>query len=533
MHWGNYKEDVMFEPSQYQKEIFDFVINDVGDGMVEAVAGSGKTTTLVEVAKIAESKNALLVAFNRHIADTLNEKLEGTGMVAKTTHSLGYGIVSRGIGKRLVKYDQKYADICYQIIYRDMGPSLARTLTPEEVKKALRPIRDALVKIVDRARLTLQDGVIEQPEVIAVLIDDCGVDVEPRDHARYAGYAKAAFIEGVRMAQRFGKIDYTDMIWLPNALDLAHPKYDWLLVDEAQDLNAAQRELVLTCRADGGRMLFVGDPRQAIMAFAGADADSYRMIAERTNARQLPLSICYRCPRSHIELAKEIVPQIEASPGAKEGTIARISEAALVANTLPGDMILSRTTAPLIPLCIRYIRNHIPAKVRGREIASGLITLIRKIGERTPYERFLEGLEAHRANREAYLSRKEGNEEKITVLNDTCEALEACYTDFNAADYNDLCAQIDGMFTDDRATVVLSTVHRAKGLEAERVFIINEEKLPLQWPNQSAKQSEQEWNLRYVALTRAKDTLTFVDKNAPPAALQEVAAPELVPVGGV
>jgi DNA helicase II / ATP-dependent DNA helicase PcrA len=58
--------------------------------------------------------------------------------------------------------------------------------------------------------------------------------------------------------------------------------------------------------------------------------------------------------------------------------------------------------------------------------------------------------------------------------------------------------------------VLLSTVHRAKGLEAERVFLLYPDKLPLQWENQQAWELRQEMNLKYVALIRAWAELYFV-----------------------
>jgi superfamily I DNA/RNA helicase len=78
------------------------------------------------------------------------------------------------------------------------------------------------------------------------------------------------------------------------------------MIDEAQDLNRAQLELVLRAVAPGGRTLAVGDAGQAIYQWSGADARSMANITARTGACQLPLSICYRCPASHVALAATI-----------------------------------------------------------------------------------------------------------------------------------------------------------------------------------------------------------------------------------
>ena len=70
--------------------------------------------------------------------------------------------------------------------------------------------------------------------------------------------------------------------------------------------------------------------------------------------------------------------------------------------------------------------------------------------------------------------------------------------------------EIEGLFSDDRPSVILATVHQAKGLEADRVFILYPDNLPMIWENQQPWELKQEMNLKYVALTRAKAELIFV-----------------------
>ena len=66
------------------------------------------------------------------------------------------------------------------------------------------------------------------------------------------------------------------------------------------------------------------------------------------------------------------------------------------------------------------------------------------------------------------------------------------------------------MFDDSRrAPVELSTIHRAKGLEKPRVFILDAERLPRERGGRGG-QARQEENLSYVAITRAAEELIFV-----------------------
>ena len=75
----------------------------------------------------------------------------------------------------------------------------------------------------------------------------------------------------------------------------------------------------------------------------------------------------------------------------------------------------------------------------------------------------------------------------------------------------DVIAKIRSVFTEQRNGVMLSTIHKAKGLEANRVFIIHPELMPAKQAKQDC-QKVQEENLRYVAYTRAKNYLGFIDK---------------------
>lgn len=79
----------------------------------------------------------------------------------------------------------------------------------------------------------------------------------------------------------------------------------------------------------------------------------------------------------------------------------------------------------------------------------------------------------------------------------------------------DLLERIDLLFaSQDEDGVVLSTIHRAKGMESKRVYIAEPERLPLVWDNQKEWQKQQEDNLLYVALSRSTDTLFLIGKSS-------------------
>ncbi len=287
---------------------------------------------------------------------------------------------------------------------------------------------------------------------------------------------------------------------------------DGALVHNCQDLSAAQLDLVLKLRAPGGRMLFVGDPKQAVYGFAGADSESFERIIERTSATVLPLSICYRCPATHIKLAQAIVAEIEAKEDATEGIVEDIKPNAVHEMIKEGDLIISRCTAPVVKLCIELIAKRIPARVRGRDIGKALTTIVRDVAKHPEFsfDKFGYYLEEYADIRLNKLKQKRNSEAQIESFSDRIQGIEVCYEAFNAKSLGDLQREIEALFSDSRSSVILSTVHRAKGLENERVFILEPDKLPLRWIGQQKWQLEQEFNVKYISLTRAKSALYFI-----------------------
>lgn len=492
-----------FQPSSYQAAIFDWILFGEGDAVVSAVAGSGKTTTLVQAAKLLRDE-ALFLAFNKHITEELGRRLAGTPMRAKTIHSIGMGCLTARLsgGARVQIDERKYRKIVRELVWREV----VRQAGPDQQKAT-----DALFKVANFARLTLTPP--SDSAALSAMMDHYNVECEPYLRPLVIAAVPSVLRAGEQLAEREHLIDFTDMVWLPAVWHLQPPQTPWVFCDEAQDLNRAQLELVMRCRAPGGRMLFVGDPRQSIMGFAGADSDSFWNIQRRTGAKLLPLSICYRCPSSHLELAREIVPEIEARPDAPAGDLGDVLAGALADELRGGDMILCRLTAPLIRQCIELIQRRVPAKVRGRDIGKQLCDLARAVPLMTGYTGFADfgqWLALYESDQIAKLQQREGTEGQVESLIDRAEAVRVCWQSFGAATLDELCAQIDALFDDGQPQVLLSTVHRAKGLENERVFILKPEKLPLVWPKQQPWQAEQEDNLRYVALTRAKQALYFV-----------------------
>lgn len=521
------REALTYAPSSYQAAIFDWIENGEGNGMAVAVAGAGKSTSLTAAVRIAlqRSKYVLALAFNVEAKDQLVKKLEGTGARVKTVHGHGFAAVCFTFGWGKVEVEEnKYRDLVDRYIAEfDAAQTLAGDdCSPAETKAIIDGgfPRAAILKLLDLARLDLLDAFANDFGAgLRRLADHHNVDVDPA--------LGQLVTDVVRLAMKWGAdnpriVDYTDMVWLPTALRLRPWTADWVFVDEAQDISKAHRALIRASIKPGhGRVLFVGDPKQAIYGFAGADADSFDAIVEEFECTELPLSVCYRCPTAVLDLAREIVPQIEARPGAPEGVVRSATPDGFIDEAKRGDMVLCRLNAPLLSLAFKLIAVGTSACVRGRaDLGEGLGKVINKCSK-GGFDNFGLALDAW-GDREQDSARKRYGKKsedallaRLEGIADQAECIRVIWGASGATSAAQLKAAISKLFADKDPKVTLSSVHRAKGLEAPRVFIAMPDRLGQAWPNSQQWMIDQEKNLEYVAITRAMRELIFIDGDAP------------------
>jgi len=487
------QEKKAFTPSKYQVAIFDFVRDGTGNAVVEAVAGSGKTTTLVKALEFTDAdSDVAFVAFNRHIAKELAEKAPEHVHVS-TLHSLGFGNI-RAQNPRIKVENRKL----YYII-KDMQDQYSY-----EDAQALYANNRTIQRLVSLCKATLQEPTAQ---VLEALCDRYGLETNGQAKLIFEATGKV-YRESQRQCSY--RIDYDDMIWLCASGQVPCQKFDMLLCDESQDFNAAQIQMVLNSIQENGRVIAVGDRFQSIYGFRGADTSAIPNLIEALDATTLPLSITYRCPKSHVELAQSLVPHIEAAEWAIEGSIEHISRYQFREQVKPGDAVLCRCNAPLVRPCFSLIREGTKAVILGRDIGQNLMSLVRKVQKKARvtslHDTLWEMQEYVRVEVDKLLDADKGTRAQILEdKRDTIEALaEGCQT------VADLETRIKTVFSDDKAGVVFSTVHKFKGGEAERVYILEPGLMP---HPRATKEWElvQESNLTYVAWTRSKRELYFVE----------------------
>ena len=322
-----------FIPSQYQKDIFYAIEHGVGNIVIEASAGSGKTSTLVHaLTLIPQDKRVLFCAFNTDIVKVLKKKTKGIENVdVRTVHSVGYLMLQRNYPtQHIIINENKYKEH----LINNISHYVSSSIDNNQMMKYI----DNIVKIVNFCRYNLVDNPKDCTELcemhdIELIDDEINIALSLLDWGK----------------ENIDNIDYTDMVWLPNVLFLKpyQLQYDYIFGDEAQDFSIAQRELILKCRKISTRFIFCGDKNQCIYSFASASPESFDYLKKLPNTITLPLSISYRCAKSIVEYAQTIVPSIEYNINdTRQGKI--IYDAQLD-EIQDGDMVLCRNNAPSHP----------------------------------------------------------------------------------------------------------------------------------------------------------------------------------------
>lgn len=498
--------------SGQQERIFDFFVNETGHLVVIARAGCGKTTTIVEAVLrwIAANpgRRVTVCAFNKKIELELVSRFIGHPVTVKTLHAIGLATVKRYWPTVRVNNPQKDP-----ILRKDhLTQRVCGDRTPDAIKKLVTKLHTFAREIYPLA---------QAPEELLELAQEkgCAPDEEWAEQGFDVMYVAIKAIKAMALAEEkpvVTGLDYADMIFLPVRMGWLHATEDLVVVDEAQDMTNAKLAVARgICKR---RMALVGDDRQAIYEFLGATADGLFKMAESLQATQLGLTVTYRCGKAIVALAAGMVPDFEAGPNNPAGQVISLPEGKLAETAAEGDFILSRTNAPLVSTAMALLRAGKRARVAGKDIGQDLQNLIKVIskGARSVPE-FLTKLSswttqqikrAEKAGRS-----EEATEHAIEGILDRAEMLRNLAD--NARNVTEIGDRIEALFTDNglgqAGVITLSSVHKAKGLEADRVFILAET---------LKNHTREEENIRYVAVTRAKTTLVWVG-NLPPGQVPE------------
>lgn len=493
-----------WKPSEQQEAIFA-AVKSKNSVVVEAGAGCGKTTTQIEAVKpIASDQKVCLLAFNKAIADELASKVPSS-VHAKTIHALGLQCCHQNVNK--VTVDRNRVKVEEDII--ELYPKDQFEKMPNESSRAHNSRYYAMVASLRKfVSLTKNYGFrtvdIDSLGLIASTYD-IPVQVTEETTQQINTLLDCSFNDTAF-------VDFDDMIWLPIVHGWKLPKYDLVGVDEAQDLNPLRQQFV---ERVGNRTMVIGDSRQAIYGFCGADTKSMQTmrnsLAKRGKVTELPLNITRRCPKSHVAIANSIFPgALEAAPEAPEGTVGTSHLSTLINTVQAQDFVLSRTNAPLVWLALQLVKAKRPVVILGRDFCEGLKYIIRQSGGDTQSE-WISNLRNWYAEQMAKFEGESPKQVRMReMISDKYHSIISVAGECSSA--NSAIAQLDELFGERSFpnAAVLSTIHKAKGLEANRVFVTH----PHLLPHPMAKMDweiVQEMNLKYISVTRSKTHLEWVE----------------------
>lgn len=497
--------------------------------MISALAGTGKTST-IEAAAQRVKEPALATAFNKKIADELSGRLPGN-FASKTLNGLGFGAWIRSLNGAKPNVDK---DKLRKII-RSVASEINTYLTNEQQDDCY-----AAVTAVMQAGLSYQNQgspMVEDTEENWKSL----IDVSPMDFDLIYDIGRQTLERSINTA-RTGYISFDDQIYCPTILGGRFAQYPRVFIDEAQDLSPLNHKMLSLCIRDGGLVTVVGDPRQAIYAFRGADAQSMaKMKALHPSWQDLSLTLTFRCPKAVVARQQAHAPGYRAHDNNFDGAVltAPIDDdtglpswswdtikgelgklpTKLIPSVGPAAAIICRNNAPLISLAFKLIRQGIGCQMAGGDIGRGLVAFTRRIpkmkDDDIPIVKFALAM-SEWVERECQLAEANHKPERAERLRDQHACIIATMEGASPSTSGDLRLGLKQLFDKSNMPVILSSGHRSKGLEWPLVVHLDPWRIPSKQSQMAnlfgdPRPLEQEWNLQYVTETRTKHTLINAD----------------------
>lgn len=539
------------ELSKYQKEIIDFFKNNPHDNIiVKALAGTGKSTLICLLTE-ETSTSDIYVAFNSSIAEEFSRKISNPKTKVKTLHSLGLAIMNSnlsestskgGIGSRNTSSSGATLDnfkihkIIDELIYETFGKY-------DKFEHKIF-IKDNYVQLYNLCRLTCTN--MSSDSEVEKLVEDYNlfVDYSGNDFSSPLVSTMVTWLEQIdeKSIEEFKTsrvIDFTDMLYITykklSSGEWKVPYYNYytnIYIDEAQDLSTIQLLMLKFIKRKGGRYIFVLDENQAIYSFAGGNAKSCALIPKLyAPIKEFDLPINYRCPTSHLaKVNRDFGIPIQPRPDAPVGSIKTIDKEEIKKYVHAGDLVISRKNKWLSDVILDLAIHGIPIYMEDKEMVEQIKKLVSSQKAASLYElknKLEKIIKKYNVQLEKIVKKEtekaEEDTKKMIDVSDTNSRIDninfiksilSYYSSQPQNKYDkpdDFIKYIDVLLNTKMPSncVRVCSVHKAKGLEAPQTFVLNEAKVCTDRRN-SWEQNEQEKNLSYISITRAKENLFLV-----------------------
>lgn len=447
--------------------------------------------------RIHPKMSILYASYNKDFIPEIKSKVPAKGPFApdvRTIHGAGYKVLNSKYG--------------YLRMNENRGLGIVESLTGQSFYK----LRDryqwlSAIRFTSKLKDELLNPTPENLELLKAKYDGLANFASGADVAERC----SKLIKSMKTIDRKSGIEFVDQVWLPLFL-LKKPIYDLGIIDECQDLSPSRLLLCLKLCKD---VVFVGDPDQAINAFAGADPRAFEKIADEVDDI-LPLKLSFRNPPNIVNKAnalmkRRIVPDTRPRTWLKTAKTEDGKETSCTLNLLPSlvsdhhpsNLIVCRFNAPLFQAAAKLTRAGIPSFIYGKSIIKELMGIINN-------------RKAHNIDDLGYKLQeweertcKGANEYVSQAIQDKVSCIK------HIMDLCDDLEQIEDTMTDiiredKKDSVRLSTIHKAKGKEAPHVHILFP---PIEsGMARTDDQKQQEQNLHFVAMTRTMQDYNLIHR---------------------
>lgn len=499
--------------SKYQDDLIDAHVSKINFA-VQATAGSGKSHTSRLLAAARPNDKHLMMMFSDTLYQEALIKNAGMGNVA-TAKIYATGAQAMNQRHPSVQFaDMSSEESRFKYLRWFHAHSLLKRVRNDKQRESAAWL---LSRCFDMLRLTLTE--MDDMESVSDTLADYDLDL-PKGFVideclplfiGAAEYGRNQIVQGVR--------DFTDMVWIPSVEDYKlRLECDVLIIDERQDLSAAQDGLIQ--RVNSVEQRHFGDRYQSIFGFGGASSAAMDTAIAQCDGRVMPLSISYRCPDGVVARAKLISPEMEhwdEHPANGPDCVQEIMEGEMRPHLQAGDVILSRRKAPMVRLCLELLKEGYNVTIKGDDVAKKMrgdvmeLRVMNNWNDSTAsFHSLLSRFKGDKAR--GILSRPFTNTERaLQQLDDRVNCLQYFFEQLRPPTFGDFILQLATAFDRKGANILMMTIHKAKGLEWDRVLLLEHSKLPLTWNGQSDEQYTQEQNVLFVGLTRAKQKLFLVE----------------------